>query len=86
MVVCLRSEGSLAYRYQIKNYRNFCNILEAHFLENHCFNYFEGCEQTQQEICPWRYFFKIVFCNYFSQKSRLFAQISPMFENMFHEN
>ena len=57
MVVCLRSEMSFAWRYQIKNHRHFCNNLEANFLENHCFNYFEGFEQTQQEICPCRYFY-----------------------------
>ena len=61
MVVCLRSEVSFAYRYQIKNHRHFCNILEAHFLENHYFNYFEGGEQTQQEIFPCRYFLKLFF-------------------------
>ena len=85
MVVCLRSEGSLALRYQIKNHRHFCNILEAHFIENHCLNYFEGCEQTQQEICPCRYFLIGFFFNYLSQNSRLFAQISPIFENMYQK-
>ena len=28
----------------------------------------------------------IFFFNYLSQTSRLFAQISPIFENMYHEN
>ena len=87
MVVCLRREVSFAQRYQIKNHRHFCNIPEAHFLENHCFNYFEGCEHTQQEICPCCYFFNcFFFFNYLSQKSRLFGQTSPIFENMYHEN
>ena len=72
--------------YQIKNHRHFFNILEAHFLENHCFNYFEGCEQTQQEICPCRYFFTLCFAILCHKRSRLFGHISPTFENMYHEN
>ena len=61
MVVCLRSKVSFALKYQIKDHRHFCNILEVHSLKNHCFNYSEGCEQTQQEICPCRYSFKLFF-------------------------
>ena len=84
MVVWLRIKVSFAKRYQIKDHHRFCNILKTHFLENHCFNYFEGCEQTQQEICPCHYFLNY-FLQLLSQQSRLFGQISPIFENVYHE-
>ena len=36
--------------YQTKDHPHFWNILSAHFPENHCFHYFEECQQTQKEI------------------------------------
>ena len=60
MVVSLRGK---AYFVKVSNQRRLPCLY--YFLEKHRFNYFENCQQTQQEFFPCHiFFFKLVFCNY----------------------
>ena len=86
MVVCLRSKAVFFFffckKVQIKDQSHFGNFLSPHFPENDCCNYFESCQQIQQEIFPCHNFFNLfllaIIC--------LFDKISPIFENTYHEN
>ena len=86
MVVCLRSEVPFAYK-GIKSRITaiFVISLKHIFLKITVSITLKVVNRLSKKFVLVAIFL-FFFCNYLSQKSRLFGQISPIFENMYHEN
>ena len=85
MVVCLRSEVFLQKGIKLRIATIFVTFLKHIFLKITVSMSLMGMNRPNKKFVLVAISL-IFFFNYLSQKSCLFGQISPIFENMYHEN